>query len=78
MIPTIGWARRMLPVDPWNLASPNGNTFPACPTSQYPFPDRVAAMPMIGCYRCMATVSPYDCASPNANTLPLRATSQYP
>jgi len=33
-MPTMGWLRRMAPVDPWNLAAPKANTPPSEAVSQ--------------------------------------------
>src|ERR1700677_1404329 len=57
-MPTIGALRRRLPVDPWKLALPKLNTPPSDPTSQYPPPPGVAAMPTIGSLRCWPPMEP--------------------
>ncbi len=47
-MPTIGWFRVSLPVDPWNRAEPKAKIPPSEATSQYPPPVGAAAMPTIG------------------------------
>ena len=42
---TMGWLRRRLPVEPKNWASPKEKIPPSEPTSQYPPPSGVDAMP---------------------------------
>ena len=58
-IPTIGWFNRMLPVEPWNEASPKEKMPPSRATSQYPRPDGVDAIPTIGWLSLMLPVDPW-------------------
>src|SRR5437588_532795 len=43
---------------------------PSEATSQYPFPDGVAAIPVTGRFRWMAPVEPKERAAPNAKMVP--------
>ena len=73
---TMGWLRRTLPVEPWKPASPKVNTPPSLPTSQYPPPSGVAAMPTMDWLRRVLPREPWKGASPKVNTPPLGLTSQ--
>src|SRR5581483_2303471 len=64
--------------EPRNGASPKAKMPPSDATSQYPFPDGVAAIPTIGLLRLIAPVEPKNLASPKAKIPPSDATSQYP
>src|ERR1700722_6891917 len=68
-MPTIGALRATLPKDPANAASPKVKTPPSAPTSQYPPPSGVAAMPTIGALS-PGTEDPgtVDAAVPKAGT----------
>ncbi len=77
-IPTMGWLRRIAPVEPKNRASPKAKMPPSEATSQYPPPPRVGAMPTIGWFSLSAPVDPAKWASPNEKIPPSEATSQYP
>ena len=57
-MPTMGLFRRMLPVLPWNCASPKLNTPPSLATSQYPPASCVDAMPTTGWLSRMPPVLP--------------------
>ena len=76
VMPTIGDTRCMLPVEPWNVASPNAKMPPSDATDQYPLPDGVAAIPTIGRLRCLPPIEPWNFASPNEKMPPSDATSQ--
>ena len=76
--PTIGLFRVSDPVEPWKAASPKANTPPSAPTSQYPFPSDVDAMPTIGRSSARFAMEPWNPASPKAKTPPSVAVSQYP
>ena len=49
---------------PEKPASPKSKTPASWPTSQYPFPPGVGAMPTIGSFSVMPPVEPQNCASP--------------
>ena len=57
-MPTIGWLRRMPPVDPRKRASPKLKMPPSVATSQYPLPDGVAAMSTTARFNTMRAADP--------------------
>src|SRR5882724_125660 len=71
---TIGWLRRMPPVDPRKRASPNEKMPPSDAISQPPLPVGVLAIPTIGWVG--RSTLPNGPASPKAKVLPSRLTSQ--
>jgi hypothetical protein len=66
----------MLPVEPWNAASPRLNTPPSPATTHSPSPDGVAAAPTAG--RCRAPRGGNEGAAPNADTPASLRTVQKP
>src|SRR5581483_371096 len=77
-IATIGWLRRVPPIEPKNPASPKAKTPPSAATSQYPPPDGAAAIPTIGWLRRVPPIEPKNPASPKAKTPPSAPADQYP
>jgi len=75
-MPTMGWLSRIEPVEPRNLASPKAKMPPSEATSQYPLPERVAAMPTIGLLSRMEPVEPKKAASPKLKMPPSVAVIQ--
>ena len=76
VIPVIGLLSFTAPVDPWNAASPKEKMPPSEATSQYPWPDGVAAMPTMGRLSFRSPVEPKKPASPKAKIPPSDATIQ--
>jgi hypothetical protein len=64
VMPTIGWFSRMAPVDPAKRASPNEKMPPSDPTSQYPWPLGVGAIPTMGALSGRLAALPLNGASP--------------
>src|SRR5947208_1720495 len=77
-MPTMGWFKRIEPVEPENCASPNEKMPPSLATIQYPRPDGVAAIPTTGLLRRMPPVEPENGASPNEKIPPSEATTHAP
>ena len=64
VIPTIGLLSAMAPVEPKKAASPKAKIPPSDATSQYPFPEGVAARPTIGRLSMIPPVDPMKVALP--------------
>ena len=77
-MPTMGLFSLMLPVEPWNPASPKEKMPPSEATSQYPLEEGVDAMPTIGWLSGRPPIEPKKPICPNEKTPPSDATVQYP
>src|SRR5205823_10845866 len=75
-IPTMGWFRRRLPVEPKKRASPKEKMPPSAATNQYPAPVGVAAIPTMGWFRRRLPVEPKKRASPKEKMPPDRKSTR--
>src|SRR3954453_2173492 len=77
-MPTMGLFSFMLPVDPWNRASPKLKMPPSDATIQYPPQVGVGDIPTIGLLSGVPPIEPRNGALPKVKMPPSDAPSRYP